>query len=210
MAMMNREEVSNISPLLAEDSDAGLVRAIRNGNVAASTALYDRYIGHVRGVLTRILGVDAELPDLTNETFYQALRSIHTLNDPGKLKAWLAQVAVFTARRCIRGRRRRSRFMFLPRQEMLEVRRDDVDEEAAETAAAVRAVLNRMPTEDRIVFSLKYLGGMDIAELAAACGYSERTAKRRLAGSESRFKALAASDPGLAVRMSASAKWRGR
>jgi DNA-directed RNA polymerase specialized sigma24 family protein len=85
---------------------------------------------------------------------------------------------------------------------------EHADSEAAETVAAVRAVMSRMPADEQIVFSLRYMGAMEISEVASACGVSERTTKRRLAGAESRFKALAAEVPELQARMAVSGKWR--
>jgi RNA polymerase sigma factor (sigma-70 family) len=49
-------------------------------------------------------------------------------------------------------------------------------------------VLERMPSEERIVFSLYYLEDHSLPEIADMCGFSMMTAKRRLSKARSRFK----------------------
>lgn len=210
MEMSIKEEAAKLKPLQFHQDDASLVMGLRAGHVGAGTVFYDRYANHVQRVITRVMGVDAELMDITNEVFYQSLRSIQSLKEPERLKAWVTQIAVFTSRKWIRKRKRRSWLKFFPHDEVPEAATAVDEKKENKAGKAIREVINRMPAEERIVFTLRYLEEMQISEIANACGYSVRTAKRRLAQCERRFKTMAQSDPEIAGYLEASDKWRSR
>jgi RNA polymerase sigma-70 factor, ECF subfamily len=210
MEMSLKKEAAKLRPLSYSQDDASLVEGLRAGHVGAGTVFYNRYVTHVQRIVTRVMGVDAELMDITNEVFYQSLRSIHTLNDPERLKAWVTRIAVFTSRKWIRKRKRNSWLKFLPAEEVPEFSLKDKEPREKNTAKAVREIISRMPEAEQIVFSLRYMEQLQIAEIADACGYSLRTAKRRLASCEKRFKRMAESDPDIACWLEASEKWRNR
>jgi len=199
--------------MLFAGDDGALVAALRKGHPGAATALFDRHVAHVQRVVIRIMGADDEIPDLVNEVFYQALRSIHSLRDPDRLGGWMTRIAVFTARKCIRSRKRRSWLRIVGDDQIPEPAWSapvESSDESVELYGQVRRIMDRMPVDERIVFSLRYMDGMEIADLADACGLSLRTAKRRLARCETRFKALAATEPLVRMRLDAGGKWRNR
>lgn len=210
MKTIAQNKNTRLHALQYAQDDASLVAGLRAGHIDAGTVFYNRYVSHVQRIITRVMGVDGELPDITSEVFYQSLRSIHTLNDPANLKPWITRVAVFTARKWIRKRYRNRWLKILPSDEMPEISTRETATGDTNAAKAVREIINRMPSEERIVFSLRFLEQMQIAEIADACGYSLRTAKRRLANCERRFKRMAESDPDIACWLEASEKWRNR
>jgi RNA polymerase sigma-70 factor (ECF subfamily) len=70
-----------------------------------------------------------------------------------------------------------------------------------EPRAAVRSLykmLDRVSDERRTVFVLRYVEGLDLAELSAVLDCSLATTKRRVADAARRVNLLAASDPLLA------------
>ena len=204
------KEAAKLSALSFSKDNTSLVAGLRAGHVDAGTVFYNRYYNHVQRIITRVMGVDTELADITNEVFFQSLRSIESLNDPERLKPWITRIAVFTSRKWIRKRKRNSWLKILPSEEMPEAVAREPEPRTNRAAKAVREVINRMPPDERIVFSLRFMEQMQIAEIAEICGYSLRTAKRRLAQCERRFKRLAESDPDIACWLEASEKWRNR
>jgi RNA polymerase sigma-70 factor (ECF subfamily) len=188
-------------------TDAGLVHALRAGHRAAAAALFDRYSDHVERVLIRVLGPDQELDDLLQDVFVAALESVGRLEDPGALKAWLAKIAVFLARGRIR-RRTRWRFIRpLPLEELVD---KQVEWPRTELSAALRetyAVLDQLPTDERIAFALRFVQGMDLTEVAAACSVSLATIKRRLRRARTRFVQLASERPTLAEWIAGGTRW---
>lgn len=200
-----------VSPLRIYENDAALVQAVVEGNLGAASVLYEQYVQHVQKIITRLLGVDQELPDLTSAVFHQVLKSIGNLKDPTRLKAWITQVAVYTVRNCIRSRKRKQWLQFRSDKSLQSLPYAyEMDIEALETVKAVRDAVDKMSTDERICFSLRYFETMEIKEIADACGVSLRTAKRKLAKSERQFKRIAKGFPALVDRLDDSPKWRGR
>ncbi|HWO10371.1 MAG TPA: sigma-70 family RNA polymerase sigma factor [Polyangiaceae bacterium] len=190
--------------------DAALVAALQKRQPAAMAAFHDRFAGYVLRVLVRILGQDAELEDLHHEVFVRALGSIGGLEDPARLSTWMVSVAVHTAKGCLQ-RRYRRRWLSLWTPEALAEAPDAAYEQDWNGQAELRAtyrLLDRMPAEERISFTLRYIDGMALTELAEACGVSLATIKRRLKKAESRFYALARQHPLLAQWVEAGGRCR--
>jgi RNA polymerase sigma-70 factor (ECF subfamily) len=178
-------------------SDVEIVRGLRERQAFAANALVGQYGPYVRRVLFRVMGTqDPEHEDLVQEVFTRAIAGIKQLTSPGALRAWLTQIAVFTARGVIRHRRRSNWLMFLV--EVPDQPADEPPPSVREAAGCVYQILDQMPVDERIPYSLRLFEGMDLAELATACGVSVATVRRRLARAEARFARLAAKYEALA------------
>ena len=175
--------------------DPALVEALRRGDPGAPAALYDRYAAYLRRVLARVLGVDDELPEVLHETFAQALSSIDKLEDPQRLKGWMVRIAVFTARGTIRRRQRRRWLRFGAPHQIPELSTDPASAETKMTLERVFVILDKMPTKERIPFTLRYLEGMQLTDVADAAGISLSSVKRQLGKATKRFATLAKRDP---------------
>jgi len=177
--------------------DYALIAGIRRGDPAAATALFTQYRGLVQRTLVRILGFDSELADTVQETFIRALGSTRLLRDPQALPSWLIRISVCTASDLIRRRRRRRWLQFFAEPQALVDRKSELayeaepDMEAREALRAAQTVLSSLPVDERIAFSLRRLNGMELTEVAHACGCSLATIKRRLVRAEKRFLARA-------------------
>jgi RNA polymerase sigma-70 factor (ECF subfamily) len=169
--------------------DVELVARLRAAAPRATAELIERYGRHVRRVLFRILGTeDSESGDLFQEVVTQAWQRIDQLADPRALKAWLTQIAVFTARRAIRRRRRRWLPLFADLPEPPGGSPTSwAGPELQEAARCVYRILDGMPVDERIPFVLRALEDLDLEATARACGTSLSTVRRRLAKAERRF-----------------------
>jgi RNA polymerase sigma-70 factor (ECF subfamily) len=190
------------------EDDASLVAAIRLGDRAAMDALVERYGPYVERVLARIVGIDGELADLVHDVFLTALRRLEGLRAPELLKEWLRGVTVFVARGCLRRRRRKRWLTFRPDHELPEVASDVLPSNTGDALARLYRVLGRMPPDECIVFTLRFMSDLELAEVADACGVSRSTVKRRLQRAERRFTAEARQDPLLSEWMSRGDRWR--
>lgn len=179
------------------ESDELLVLALRARHPDAGTQLFDRYAPHVRRVLVRVMGPDGEILDLVHDVFVTALESVHRLVDPKALRAWLTQIAVFTARARIRRRVRGRILRFLPFAELPEPELPPADFEASQAMQAVYRVLSGLDTDQRIAFALRFVAGMELTEVAASCGVSLATIKRRLSRAQANFAVAARREPSL-------------
>lgn len=190
LRIVRSPQSGGVDPRANEPDDHRLVAGLRAGAPWATTALVARYGDHVRRVLFRVFGADdAELGDIFQEVITSAWEGIGKLSDASALKAWLTQIAVFTARGALRRRRRRRWLSFF--DEAPEVETPWAEPEIREAARTVYRIFDRIPADERIPFALRMLEDMDLEATAAACGMSLSTVRRRLVRAERRFFKLA-------------------
>ena len=68
-------------------------------------ALYSEYSRYVAAIGLRLVGNDAEVDDLVQDVFLDAVRGIDKLREPEAIRGWLATLTVRTARRKLRRNR---------------------------------------------------------------------------------------------------------
>ena len=187
--------------------DEALTRALQSGHPRAPAELFDRYGRHIQRVVVNLIGIDHEIPDLVHETFAQAFKSIAQLNDGARLKAWLTRIAVFTVRSCLRRRKRRRWLRFFAPEQVPEQTARNASPAVREAVQAMYAVLEQLPADLRLPFALRYVEGLELRDVAAACGVSLATIKRRLKVADARFVALAAEDPALVDWLQEGSRW---
>jgi RNA polymerase sigma-70 factor (ECF subfamily) len=177
-------------------TDATLVAALRAREQGASSLLFDRYGPYVERLVVRVVGMDAEVPDLINEAFARALENIPMLRDSSALKGWIGSIALFTARTFLRNRRTRRRWLRVESpDELPEAAAVVALPEVSQALARTYAVLDALPTDERIAFALRCVDGMELAEIAAIAGISLATVKRRIARAQRLFYDAARRDP---------------
>jgi len=143
--------------------------------------LFRRYAPYVAAVAHRLLGRDDDVDDTVQEVFLAAVRGLSRIRDPGAVKAWLARIAVRSARRRLRKRRLRA-FFGLDEPAVYESVADggaSPDQKAI--LSRVYGVLDSMPANHRIAWSLRYVEGEPLETVATLSGCSLATAKRRIA-----------------------------
>jgi RNA polymerase sigma-70 factor, ECF subfamily len=200
--------ISKATPIFALDDDPALVEALIVGNLGAKAVFFDRYAHHVERILVRILGPDREIADLLHEVFTRSLASVERLEDPNRLRSWLTGIAVLTARECIRRRSRGRWLRFSASEDLPDVEAVVADEEVREALRVTYRVLGRLTADERIVFALRFVEGLELADVAAACRVSLNTARRRLARAQRRFVSLAGREPALRSWLEGGTRWK--
>lgn len=171
-----------------QSSDVPL-RLIRNDEPRETLdEVYRRYCRYVAAVVLRLDGRTDEVDDLVQDVFAEAAGGIARLRDPEAIKGWLATIAVRTVRRRLRTRRF-WRFLGLDRDAgevgLIDPAASPLDRLLLR---AVYRVLDDMPTEDRLAFSLHTIEGETMDAVAKLCGCSFATAKRRVARAQRRIE----------------------
>jgi RNA polymerase sigma-70 factor (ECF subfamily) len=178
---------SMVTPLPFARGEEDLIDALRAGHPGAAAAFYDQHAASVRRTLQSVLGADAEIPDLLQEVFIRAIDRIGELQHLDQVRSWLTTIAVFTARAHIRRlARRKWLFLFSPDQ----TRQRHLEPTSSDALLALREtyrILDKIPTDERLTFVLRFIEGMTLPEAAEASGVSLATFKRRLSRAEKRF-----------------------
>jgi len=145
--------------------------------------LFTRYGRYVARLAARMLGSgDAEVDDVVQDVFWLASRRLPRIVDMIQARGWLATVTMRLVRRRLRRRRFRKLFHASPRR--AEAPAPGATAEQRALLARLYEVLEGLPTEQRLAWSLRYLEGEPLDSVAAACGCSLATAKRRISAAK--------------------------
>jgi len=178
-------------------SDREIVAGLLDRDERAAAALFNRYGDQINRLVWRLLGADDEHHDVVHQVFVNILGSIHKLKDPLAIENWLTGITVNTVRREIRSRKYR-RILVPTGSDYPEHISDGTESDQQILVRRVFAILNKMRSEDHIVFGLRFIEGNTIDEVAIAGGYSLATAKRRIARAKKEFRKRAQKDSFLA------------
>jgi len=183
--------VANQDPGGAND-DAGLVDRACKGDRAAQEAIYRRHVGYVAGMVFRLMADPAETEDVVQDTFVLAFEHLPRLREGAALRPWLARIAVSQMNRRFR-RRRLMRLLGLQGDETVAfeaIASRDATPDVISALAALGRAVGTLPPNERIAWSLRYVEGATLPAVAAACGCSLATAKRRIAAGDARVRAV--------------------
>ena len=165
------------------DGDAGLVVRALAGDKQAEEALYRHHVQYVHGLLLRLLGSHTEAEDAVQETFVIALDQLGQLRKAEAFRGWLAQIAVSRARRRFR-KQKLLRLLGLDggvdEATMSLVAGPDASAAVRANMATLQQLLARLPTDQRLAWSLRHIQGDSLEEVALHCDCSLATAKRRV------------------------------
>ncbi len=192
------EVFGNVVRLPVPETEAALVACLRSEPERGQTVLFDRYSADVERILCRILGPDPEMTDVLHDVFIAAMTSIGSLRDDNALRSWITGIAVHKARRLIRRRKIRRLVQFVAPLDLPDRMATTPNHEVSDALRQTYLLLWRLPTEERIVFTLRQIDGMELLAIAQATGVSLATVKRRLSRGQRTFVELAQKDETLA------------
>jgi RNA polymerase sigma-70 factor, ECF subfamily len=162
------------------------VVAARAGELWAQQAIYERYARMVNSLAWRLMPGDAEVEDLVQDAFVQALDHLQRLKEPAALSSWLGSIVIRQAHKRLRRKRLRIKLGLL--------RTEPIDPEtvvdsgapldAAAELRAVYSVLQELPAEERIALVLRRVEGLELSEIAERMELSLATVKRRVVAAE--------------------------
>ncbi len=150
--------------------------------------LFHRYSSYVAAVAYRLLGRDDEVDDTVQEVFLAAVRGLDTVRNPDAIKGWLASITVRTARKRLKRRRLRVMLRIDPDPAYDRVVDSSASPEQRVLLARVYEVLDAMPADLRIAWTLRHVQGERLEDVAELSGCSLATAKRRIAAAARRLE----------------------
>lgn len=187
--------VAEVTPLPTPlgPSDSTLVAAARSGERWACEALFRRHAPRVNRLAFRLLGRDADVDDVVQDAFVQALESLDRLKEPSAFGGWLSSMIVGRVAKVIRKRKLLQRLGLRRSAEPLpldEIIGRGCPPDIAAELRAIYGVLESMPTDERITLVLRRVEGATIEEVADIMATSPATVKRRLARAEEILRAF--------------------
>ncbi len=173
-------------PRAVSPDDITIVEQVRSGDEQAFYLFYKRHARYIAGVAYRILGNDADLDDIVQETFSSAAQNLGQLKNPEQVRLWLVTIAVRLSTRRLKARSRRTLFGLMSNADEAKC----LDPGDMETRDELKEALDRLPEKLRVPWILRRVEGMTLGETAEACGISLATVKRRLSAAEAKLRRM--------------------
>ncbi|KAF0108891.1 MAG: RNA polymerase sigma-70 factor ECF subfamily [Anaerolineaceae bacterium] len=167
------------------------VEALRRGDRAEFARMVEAYSGPIHRLALKMLAHPQDAEDVLQNTFLKALQHIRGFEGRSSLSTWLYRIAANEALMLIRRQRPEtpladlgpdaddnedfapanlSDWCCLPEQELL----------TSESRARLDQAIRRLPEKLRIVFLLRDIEGLSIAETGQTLDLSETAVKTRL------------------------------
>ena len=143
-------------------------------------ALFRTYAPMVGTLGMAMLGNRNDADDLIQDVFMRAWRGIETLRDPDAVKSWVMGIAVRTARTRLRSRRLARIWFGTEPANFDQIGSHAAPPEDRVMLARLFGVLEKVPANSRMAWTLRYLHKERLEDVAALCGCALSTAKRRI------------------------------
>jgi RNA polymerase sigma-70 factor (ECF subfamily) len=162
------------------DSDPDVIHRILTGQREAYAILMRRYNQRLYRIAWAITRDGAEAEDAVQDSWIRVFEQLSRLSDPSRFGGWLARLTVNQA--LMRRRRRASREVLLNEEaELPTTLREDPESLALrrELRPLIESAVAALPEAFRIVFVLREVEGMSVAEIGECLNVPEATVKTR-------------------------------
>ena len=169
-------------------TDQELVEKAQQGDKKAFNLLVVRYQNRVAGLLTRYVSRD-DIPDIVQESFIKAYRSLASFRGESAFYTWLYRIAVNTAKNHLTALGRRP-----PKEDILaedaesydagtQLREADTPENLVlsnELKRVVFETIENLPKELKMAITLREIEGLSYEEIAEVMGCPVGTVRSRI------------------------------
>ncbi|KAB2313067.1 RNA polymerase sigma factor RpoE [Betaproteobacteria bacterium SCN2] len=162
--------------MVDRELDQELVERAQKGDKRAFELLVMKYQRKLARLLSRMVRDQAEIEDITQESFIKAYRALPQFRGESAFYTWLYRIAVNTAKNYLvaRGRRAPTTTEFSNEEaegfEDAELLRDiatpDAELQTKQIAAAVNKAVEALPEELRTAITLREIEGLSYEEIA--------------------------------------------
>jgi RNA polymerase sigma-70 factor (ECF subfamily) len=166
--------------MVAEGTEREIVQACQRGERDAFRVLFEQYKNKVYSIALRFSGDDATAMDIAQDTFLKLFSCIRDFRGDSSFDTWIYRLVVNS---CMDHRRRAWRVLPLADrfQQTLRIPGDSLTELLrSERGGRVRAEVERLTPDLRMVIVLRYTEGLSYEQIAEVLGCSLGTVASRL------------------------------
>jgi RNA polymerase sigma-70 factor (ECF subfamily) len=178
--------------------DADLARALMERHPEAPRAVWTRFSPLVRRIVRRSFGPEHEVEDLVQDVFASLFAKPERLREPAAFRAFIVSITLHNVSYELRRRRVRRWVGLTQTSELPDIRVVESNPESREALIRFYRILDGVRDRDRLAFILRYVDGMEVADVAKAMSTSVPTARRCFTRAHKRVSMLASRDPFLA------------
>ena len=152
-----------------------LIQGLRNGDEVAFKTIVETWQNMVYNTAIGIVQNAEDAEDITQEVFVQVYQSISSFKGDSKFSTWLYRIAITKSLDHERRKKRKKRFAFVKslfgEESEIAVHPPDFNHpgvvlDKKEDAAALFSVINKLPENQRIAFTLHKLEGLSYQEVS--------------------------------------------
>lgn len=152
-----------------------LIQQLRDGDELAFKSLVGAYQDMVYNTALGIVQNAEDAEDVAQEVFIQVYRSIDQFKGDARLSTWIYRITTTKALDHIRSRRRKKRFAFItslfgPNDELVhepvDFQHPGVSLDRKEQAAMLFRMINQLPDNQKVAFTLHKTEGLSYQEIA--------------------------------------------
>ncbi|NCU32241.1 MAG: RNA polymerase sigma factor [Candidatus Moranbacteria bacterium] len=162
------------------DRDKELIGQCKQGERNAQIKVYEMHAATVFNTCFRIVSNEADAEDIMQESFIEAFDKIHTFRGEGSFVAWLKRIAVNKSINLLRTKRK-SISLEDGAPEVTDNSHDEasISENIFCRLEEIRAAMDKLPENYRIVLSLQLLEGYDQEEISEILGTTHGNVRTR-------------------------------
>lgn len=160
--------------------DGPLAERAIDGDERAFAVLARRHTPFLRAFAVRYLRGSVDADDVVQEALINAWRNLHRLEDPSKVRTWLATAVARRAADVARTRARRGDQVLDDDDRVADHSTPDAVVERHATTRALHDAIERLPDDQREVWVLREFADLSYDEIAARTGSSIATVRGRL------------------------------
>ena len=163
-------------------TDSQLVALALEHDQLAFEVLYRRHAAFAMNLAVRLQGSATDVEDVVHDAFIRVYSRLSELREPAAFRSWLGAIVV----RLVRSRLRRRRLMGVlglasgGDVDLDAIASNDAGPDARAQLAQVYALLQTVPSNERIAWTLRYVDHHRLEAVAELSGCSLATAKRRI------------------------------
>jgi RNA polymerase sigma-70 factor (ECF subfamily) len=175
-SMMERtgEQASEIEQTLDTDD----VRLSRRGDPDAYTRLIERHQQEIGKIMWRFSRNPMIHEELVQDVFVEAYISLATYKERAPFAHWLRRIATRVGYRHWKQKTREKKFERFSLEDWDRLSTEPTEEiDPSQAAALLHNLLGQLPPRDRLVLTLRYLEGCDVAETAHRTGWTKSMVK---------------------------------
>ncbi len=174
---------------MTREEEAKIIRAVMDGNTNAFEDLVLEYQKQVYHITLKMTGSEEDAFDLSQETFLKAYRSLSAFRGEASFGTWLYRMAANICIDFLRKKKRGEKLISLDEEEeegrrpleLPDLRYEPQNAlEKKEIRESVRAGLQKLPHEQRLILVLRDVEGFSYQEIADTLKIELGTVKSRI------------------------------
>jgi RNA polymerase sigma-70 factor (ECF subfamily) len=194
-----------VEPLRASEPSEQTLTRCRAGDPQAIEELFRAHAAQVERVLGRLVGPVADLEDLVQTVFLEAMSALSRFRGEASFKTWLLSIAAHVGQHYLRAGkvRRHVPLDLVPEEELRGEVTHDRRLDERRLALELHQLLDRIAPKKRIALLLYVVEGHSVEEVAALMGASQTATRSRVFFARRELRKLLSSDARLAEHVNA-------